>query len=146
LGSVSEHIRRAIDQYIERLTPKSSKSPSKLLRKDNMKKTVKKKTIAEVKVSKEFGARIKESSTSPVPTKKIEMLTFADAIREMLNGKRMTRIAWNTINTYIFMKGEYLTIHIDKCTDCKGECKEHNLIVSIGDLEGIDWYAIPSSN
>ena len=77
-------------------------------------------------------------SHSPVPMKKVEMLTFADALRETLNGKRLTRVVWNDIQTFILLKGEFLTIHIGG--------KYHQLIVSVGDMEGLDWYVVPQSN
>lgn len=77
-------------------------------------------------------------SRSPVPAKKVEMLTFADAVREVLNGKRLTRVAWNDVQTFILLKGEFLSIHIGG--------KFHQLIVSVGDMEGLDWYVLPQSN
>lgn len=77
-------------------------------------------------------------SRSPVPVKKIEMLTFADALREVLNGKKLTRVVWNDVQTFILLKGEFLTIHIGG--------KYHQLIVSVGDMEGLDWYVLPQSN
>lgn len=105
-----------------------------------IKKTTMKKLIPK-KAGKALDEIQKEAtpiSRSPVPTKKIDMLTFADAVREVLNGKRLTRIAWNDVQTFILLKGEFLTIHIGG--------KYHQLIVSVGDMEGLDWYVLPQSN
>jgi len=75
------------------------------------------------------------TGTSPVPAKKVEMLSFPDAIREVLNKKRLTRVAWDNIDTYIVLHDEFLYIHLDKTL--------HPLITSLGDMEGIDWYVLP---
>lgn len=79
-------------------------------------------------------------TTSPVPPKKIVMLNFSDAIREVLNGGHLTRVSWSNIKTYIFLEGDYLKIQLD------GKKEADNLIVSIGDMEGLDWYTIPQVN
>lgn len=78
------------------------------------------------------------ASMSPVPTKKIEVFNFYDALREVSVGKRITRVAWNDHNTFVFMKDEFLMIHIGGA--------DHQLIVSRGDMEGIDWYNLPEVN
>lgn len=77
-------------------------------------------------------------STSPVPKRKVEMLSFADALREVLNGKKMTRVAWDDTDVFIYLEGEFLSINMNG--------KIHQLIVSVGDMEGIDWYALPVIN
>jgi len=74
-------------------------------------------------------------SRSPVPVKKIETLNFYDALREVTIGKKITRVSWENNETYLFLAGEFLMIHI-------GE-KDHQLIVSRGDIEGIDWFVLP---
>lgn len=74
--------------------------------------------------------------TSPTLTPKTLLLNFPDAIREVLNGKKLTRVIWDKPETYIFLEGEFLSIHMDG--------KTHQLIVSLGDMEGIDWYVIDS--
>lgn len=99
----------------------------------------KKKTIGEVNVtSKSAQKRIEAMQTSPVPTKKIVMLNFPDAIREVLEGKRLTRVSWEDNETFILLRDEFLMIHIGG--------KYHQLITSLGDMEGIDWMVLPQSN
>lgn len=74
--------------------------------------------------------------TSPILTPKTILLNFPDAIREVLSGKKLTRIVWDKPETFIFLQGEFLSIQMDG--------KTHQLIVSLGDMEGIDWYVIDS--
>lgn len=74
-------------------------------------------------------------STSPVPAKKIVMLNFADALREVLNGRKVTRVSWENVDTYIFLVQEFLSIHMNDTV--------HQLIVSVGDIEGLDWFVLP---
>lgn len=63
------------------------------------------------------------------------MLNFPDAIREVLNNNKLTRVSWDNEYTYIFLNGEYLSLHMDN--------KDHQLITCLGDMEAIDWYVLP---
>jgi len=72
---------------------------------------------------------------SPVPTKKPVELSFPDAMREVLNGKRITRLAWESNSDFGILKDGYLMIFT------KGEY--HQWIVNDGDLNGIDWVTLP---
>jgi hypothetical protein len=72
--------------------------------------------------------------TSPVLTNDTVLLNFPDAIREVLNGQKLTRVVWDDPDAYIFMQGEFLSIHTNGT--------DHQLIVSLGDMEGIDWYVL----
>ena len=73
--------------------------------------------------------------TSPVPQSKRDLLDFFDAIREVMGNKKVTRASWGNENTYLFIHEEFLYILMDN--------KVHPLIVSMGDMQGIDWYVIP---
>lgn len=84
---------------------------------------------------KEAQEKLKSMTTSPVPTKKVTMLTFTDAIREVLAGKKLTKVSWDDVETYMLLREEFLYIHIGG--------KFHQLILSTGDMEAIDWYVLP---
>ena len=75
---------------------------------------------------------------SPVPHKRPVELSFPDAIREVLNLKRITRVAWETNDTYGALKDGFLMIFI------KGEW--HQWIVNDGDLNAIDWIVLPEQS
>ena len=75
---------------------------------------------------------------SPKPVVKVEMLNFYDAIREVQNKKRLTRVQWDDKDIYIFLNDQHLSIHIGG--------KDSQLIVSLGDMEGLDWYVLPDQN
>ena len=76
-----------------------------------------------------------EENLTPIPRKQGESLTmdFPDAIRQIMDGKKIARMSWNNTD-YCFMKDEWLTIF--------REGKFHTLLVSQGDLEGNDWYVV----
>ena len=73
-------------------------------------------------------------TTSPVPTpetsKRISM-NFSDAIGEVINKKKITRVEWNDPEEYGFLKDEFLCIHT------KG--KNHRWLVSEADMISTDW-------
>lgn len=75
------------------------------------------------------------SATSPVPVKKIDMLTFSDALREVLNGKKLTRVSWEDNEIYVFIANEFLSIKMGDTV--------HQLIVSVADMQGADWFVLP---
>ena len=87
-------------------------------------------------------------ASSPVPAKKIVMLNFFDALREILEGKRLTKVEWDDVDTYLFADENWLLIHNSICQqpECKKGCKTHTLKLSRGDMEGVDWYVIPEAN
>ena len=70
---------------------------------------------------------------SPVPNKPPLELSFPDALREVLNRHKITRLSWGT-NDYVLLKDSHLQIFL------KGEY--HDLIVSDGDMNAIDWVVI----
>ena len=77
-------------------------------------------------------------STSPVPedakiVKPISM-SFPDAMGEIVNGKKITRVEWNDTQEYGMLKDGFLLIHT------KGQ--DHRWIVSEADMVAIDWVVI----
>ncbi len=48
----------------------------------------------------------KAKKVSPVPkNKKVsKMMTFADAMKEVVDGKRVTKLEWERIDEYVFLK------------------------------------------
>lgn len=72
---------------------------------------------------------------SPVPSRKPTEYSFPDAIREVLNLKRITRLAWETNETFGALHDGFLMIFL------KGEW--HQWIVNDGDLNAIDWVVLP---
>lgn len=72
-------------------------------------------------------------SLTPLPksaTLQPRTMDFPDAMRHVLNGKKVARISWGNAD-YGFLKNEWLTIFT------KGEF--HTWLVSAGDMEGNDW-------
>lgn len=69
---------------------------------------------------------------TPLPRKKGESITmsFPDAVREIINGKKVARISWGN-EDYGFLKDGWLTIFTKDTF--------HTWSVSDGDLEGQDW-------
>ena len=78
-------------------------------------------------------------SQSPVVVKdepKEKEMDFAEAIKEILEGKKVTKLEWDDPKTYLALQGGHLQIHKSKGTD-------HDLIVSEGDMRGEDWVLVP---
>ena len=73
---------------------------------------------------------------TPIPRKQGKSITmsFPDAMREVIKGKKVTRISWAN-EDYCFLKGEWLTIYI------KGAF--HTWLVSEGDMvDAEDWIEV----
>lgn len=81
-------------------------------------------------------------NTSPLPVQveevtplaPIDQLPFLDALTEVINGKKITRLEWNNIDTYGILKDSILEIHINN------EFKAWT--VSEGDMIATDWVVI----
>lgn len=87
---------------------------------------------------------MKKKKSSPVPkVKKVsKMMTFPEAIEELVAGKKITKLEWERINEYVFLKDGFLCIH----HTADPEDKIHRLMVSEGDLIGKDWMLISDEN
>ena len=75
---------------------------------------------------------------SPIPNKKPLELSFPDAMREVINGRRITRLEWETNDVFGKLEGGFLSIFI------RG--KYEQWIVNDGDLLAIDWVVLPELN
>jgi hypothetical protein len=70
-------------------------------------------------------------NTSPVPLRDTpKQIDFPDAIREVINGKKITRVEWKE-DSYGIMKDGFLIIHRDD--------KDFKWIVSEADMIAEDW-------
>lgn len=83
-------------------------------------------------------------STSPMPQEDTRTLTylFFDALRETLNGRRITRQAWENKEIYGYMHDGLLKIHGGET----GDRIVHNWILSAGDMTADDWIILPEGN
>ena len=73
---------------------------------------------------------------SPTVESKIEKdLTFPEAIKEVINGKKITRREWEDKEVYGFLNKDILSLH-------KSDNKNYQWIINDGDLSAIDWFVI----
>jgi len=77
---------------------------------------------------------------TPIPREQGKAVTmdFPDAIREIIKGKKVRRISWETQTDHGLLKDGWLTIHT------KGAY--HTWSVNDGDLEANDWVVLPGTN
>ena len=80
----------------------------------------------------------KKSSPVPKAKKVSKMMTFSEAMEEVVGGKKVTKLEWERVNEYVFLKDGFLCIH----HTADAEDKFHRLMVSEGDLTGKDWMLI----
>jgi len=79
-----------------------------------------------------------EVSQSPSPqqvAEAIKLMDFPQAIREVINGKKITRSAWVNPQIYGFLNGDVLSLH-------KEDNKNYQWIVNDGDLLAEDWFVV----
>jgi hypothetical protein len=72
--------------------------------------------------------------TATTPTQPRTRLSFFDALKEVSNGKFITKLEWNSIDFYGFMDEGRLRIML---ADGK-----HDWIISEGDMIGEDWVTL----
>lgn len=78
---------------------------------------------------------VEEFMTPPLrEVGKAQTMDFPDAIREIISGKKVRRLSWETLTDHGLLKDGWLTIHT------KGAY--HTWSVNDGDLEGQDWVVI----
>jgi len=77
-------------------------------------------------------------SLSPIPPrlKTNETMDFPNAIKEVINGKKIHKLEWEDKQSFGILKDGTLKLH-------KPDGKFYQWIVSEGDLVGIDWITIP---
>ena len=83
-------------------------------------------------------------TTSPVPQSPTLPVTylFFDALREVLSGRKITRQVWDSKDIYGYLKDGVLRIFGGEI----GDGKEHNWILSEGDMFADDWIILPEGN
>lgn len=81
---------------------------------------------------------------SPLPVNRkvqraVELLnktyTFPEAMKKVIEGKKVSRLEWNDESVVIFLDGEYLSIQYGTKTPNK-------LYIRDGDLLGTDWIVV----
>jgi len=79
------------------------------------------------------------NNLTPMPKvqSKAQTMDFPDAIRQIMDGKKVTRVSWGN-EDYGFLKDEWLTLFT------KGA--NHTWLISQGDLEGNDWVVLKEVN
>ena len=78
-----------------------------------------------------------EQSFSPTPQKKLDVegtMTFPEALAEVIKGKHITKLEWDDEGTYLYLQ-DTLCIHFSNSKDTP-------LIVSDGDMIGMDWIVV----
>ena len=84
------------------------------------------------------GEIVQPESLTPVKTTGKPMtMDFPDAVRELIKGKKITRVSWGNLD-YALLKDGWLTIFT------KGSF--HTWSVNDGDLEGQDWIIVQDKN
>jgi hypothetical protein len=63
-----------------------------------------------------------------------KQLEFSQAINEVIDGKRITRIAWHNNAIFGELKGGFLMLHKDN--------EYKHWVISDGDLLGMDWVVV----
>lgn len=76
----------------------------------------------------------KDSTPNPIG-EAVVLLDFFDALREVVDGKKVTRVDWNNPNIYVWLDTDRL-----RFMDDTG--KKHDLLVSIGDMVNTDWFVV----
>jgi len=65
------------------------------------------------------------------------MMSFPDAIREIISGRKVTRLEWNNTDCGLLKDG-YLMINRNGFF--------HQWLVNDGDLLALDWVTLPEGN
>ena len=73
--------------------------------------------------------QVKIEEQNPIP------MTFPDAMRKVIEGKKVHKLEWKDKNYYAFLNGQFLSIH-------KSDGVNYKWIVSDGDLNGDDYVVV----
>lgn len=66
-------------------------------------------------------------------------MDFPMALRQVMIGKKITKLEWGNPKIYVRMKDGFLTIR-------KEDGRFHSLLISDGDIFGEDWVVVPDDN
>jgi hypothetical protein len=84
-----------------------------------------------------------EIQMSPVPKKNNAVTySFTDALKELISGRRITRLEWATNDEYGILKDGWLMIYRNGAEGLKF----YRWTVSQADMEAIDWVLLPEAN
>ena len=77
---------------------------------------------------------------TPIVRSKPTLMDFPDAIRKVIDGKRIARVSWNNAD-YAFLKDGWLVVFHKK----EGEkiADFHKWLINDGDLGADDWIVLP---
>lgn len=82
-------------------------------------------------------------TTSPIPQKnKIITYSFPDALKELIHGRKITRLEWGTNEQYGLLKDGWLMIY----GGLKMDGQYHIWQVNDGDMNATDWILLPEPN
>lgn len=65
-----------------------------------------------------------------------ETMNFTEAFEALVTGKKVRRLDWEDQNIYVKMVNEQVMIYTPS------DKMMHPLVVSLGDIEGIDWVVV----
>ncbi len=77
--------------------------------------------------------------SSPTPNQQV-MLAFPEAIRSVIEGKKVTRLGWEDDETYVYRADGYLVIH----NSGEASDKAHAIMLTDGDMLSDDWVISPA--
>lgn len=72
---------------------------------------------------------------SPVPTKKLATMSFPEALKLVIEGKKISKLEWESNTIYAQLKEGWLALF----TDGQG----NRWTINEGDLLGVDWFVLP---
>jgi len=80
-----------------------------------------------------------EIKESPLPEKvipkQIKPMNFPEAMKKVIEGKKVHKLEWKDKNYYAFLNGEFLSLH-------KPNRINHKWIINAGDLMGEDYIVV----
>jgi hypothetical protein len=79
------------------------------------------------------------SPTPPTEAKPVVTYLFFDALKEVLGGRKVTRLAWGNENIYVYMYQNILSIYGGET----GDHEIHKLILHETDMVSDDWILLP---
>lgn len=78
-----------------------------------------------------------EPQTSPTPSTPVNIpvrMSFYDALKQVVDGKSVTKLEWGNPQTIVFLESEMLLITIDG--------KDSSFIIREPDIVGTDWIVV----
>lgn len=84
------------------------------------------------------GVKMNKITKSPILSKnvkKVNLLTFPQALNEVIDGRKITKQEWDNAEYYGELKDGYLMLH-------KPDGKYYQWLINDGDLLGFDWLVI----